>query len=68
MLTCVEKAIRAFEGKQNAGLRKLIRKAAQESPGDVEVIVANRVALTPVGKAKLEVVAAALRQGNCEVK
>lgn len=57
-MDATEKAIREnFPGKNNAGVRAMIREAATKGPGAVRGI-ASRVGLTACGRAGLEIVAA----------
>lgn len=50
----IKRAIREFKGPQNAGLRRMIRKAVEEGYG--ESYIKDRVALTATGEAKLRAV------------
>lgn len=63
MFTPLEKAIREFAGKDNAGLRAKIRRC--ETPAQVRSL-AGHIALTGSGLSKLEACAEALEDMSYE--
>src|SRR5262245_27627701 len=55
-MTQTEKAIRAFRGKQNASLRKLIRARLESAEPQSVLEVRKKIALSYLGEAKLQAV------------